>query len=144
MDVSKFHADLRAYVPAERGADYAGAEVVHAVLFVSQDDGEVFGDVVEKDVQGVEALDLGDGMQEVIDECFVVDGESEKRRVASAEELERHFHEFFARELGSWKVVEDFGAMLAEEFLSLFDARCISIFNFEPPVGFQFEERLIS
>ena len=48
VDLVELQADLRAEVPAEGGADDAGAEVVVACLWVAEHDREVLWDVVQE------------------------------------------------------------------------------------------------
>lgn len=59
MDLLELHTELGVDVPAERGTEETGAEVVHAILGVAQHDGEVFRDVLEQDMQRMHVLDDG-------------------------------------------------------------------------------------
>ena len=92
MDFVELEADLGADVPAQGGADDTRAEGVEACLWVAQHEGEVFGDVVEEDVQGWGGEEVGGGVEDVVVEGFGGEVELEVGRVADAEELEGHFH----------------------------------------------------
>ena len=57
VDFFELHAEFGVDVPAERGTEESGAEVVHAVFGIPQHDGEVFRYVFEQDMQWVHLLD---------------------------------------------------------------------------------------
>ena len=57
-------------------------------------------------------------------------------RVSGAEKLKSHFHDFFAGEFASRKVIENQFTMLSVELFALGDTGCIGVFEFEPPVTF--------
>lgn len=94
MDAGQGQANLGAKVPAQRGADDARTEGVDACGRVAEHEGEVFGDVVQEDVEGWGAEEAGAGAEErVVEACWAGGGgQGEVVRVAGAEELEGHFH----------------------------------------------------
>lgn len=99
MDFFELQAEFGVDVPAERGAEEAGAEVVHAVLGVPQHDGEVLRYVFEQDVQRVHLLDDGVFVQDAVVEDVTFGfglGKGEVLGIPSAEELEGVFHDLFA------------------------------------------------
>jgi len=59
VDFFELHAEFCVYVPAERGAEKSGAEVVHAILGIPEHDCEIFGYVLQQDVQGMHISDDG-------------------------------------------------------------------------------------
>ena len=66
MDFLELHTELGIDVPAERRAEEAGTEVVHAVVRIAQHDSEVFWYVLEQDMQRVHILNDTLGLQDAI------------------------------------------------------------------------------
>ncbi len=58
-------------------------------------------------------------------------------RVAGNEELQSHFHDFFAGEFTTGEVVEDDFSMVLEDLFPFRDAANIGFVEFEPPVCFK-------
>lgn len=100
MDFFELHAEFRVYVPAERGAEEAGAEVVHAVFRIAEHDCEILWDVLQQDVQGMHISDDGFVLEDAVleDVAFGLGvNEREVLRVASTVELQGVLHDLFAR-----------------------------------------------
>lgn len=115
MDVFELETEFRGDVPAESGAEDASAEVVEAVGRVAQHDCKVFGNVVEEYVQWVHGVDDGLSLENaVVKDVTLVRSVAEREvlRVASAEELQGHLHEFFAGKFATWEIVKDHFAVL--------------------------------
>jgi len=66
VDLFELHAQFCIYVPAERGAEETGAEVVHAVIGVSEHDCKIFWYVLQQDVQGMHIFDDGLGLEDAV------------------------------------------------------------------------------
>ena len=133
MDFFELHAELRVDVPAERGAEETGAEVVHAVFGIAQHDGKVFRYVFEQDMQRMHLLDDGLRVQNAVVEDVSFGfglGKGEILRVSSAEELKGMLHDLFAAEFAAWEIVEYHFAMLLEKLFALCDPGDIVIFEF--------------
>lgn len=62
VDFGEGFPEFGTHVPAQGAANLAGAEDVEAVGGVAHHDGEVFGDVVEEDVEGVCDFEIGFGV----------------------------------------------------------------------------------
>lgn len=138
MDLMKLHPDFRANIPPQRGADHPSAKMVVACLRIAEHDGEVLGDVVEHDEQGVFFADIGLQTEEGVVEEFLVLRQREVLWVARAEELQRHLHEFLTSELGTREPLQNGWAVFGVKGLALRDACDVVGFEFEPPVRFEF------
>ena len=133
MDLFELEAQFCGNVPAEGGAEEAGAEVVAAIGRVAEHNCEIFRDVMEEDVERVHAADDGFGLENaVVKDMALVRGvsECEVLRVASAEELQGHFHEFFAGKFATWEIVKDHLAMFLIQSSAFCDAGYIAVLKF--------------
>lgn len=65
---------VQGHVPADRGADHGGAEVVVARFLVAEHDGVVFWHVVEDDSQRRGGQEVGGGFEEAVAEYRCVGG----------------------------------------------------------------------
>lgn len=114
--------------------------MIIAGLRVTQHDGKIFGDIVQDDQQRVFGRDILLGPQNLVLKGFLVRVQMEVLRVPRTEELKCHLHEFFTREFGAGKPLQDRFPMLGVQAFALGNARDVRAFQFEPPVGFQFRE----
>ena len=101
----ELESDLGSHVPAESRADDPGPEVVVACLWVAKHDGKVFRDVVQDDQQRVFGVDVLLRVEDSVSERLLVFRQGEIVRIAGGEELQNHFHQFLARQLGARKIL---------------------------------------
>ena len=85
-------------------------------------------------------LDILSRADDFVLECAFIRMQREILRIPRADELEDHLHELFTCELGAWEPLQDSFAVLGVEFLALGDPLFVSLFELDPPVGFQFGE----
>nr|POE59018.1 hypothetical protein CFP56_24288 [Quercus suber] len=123
-------ADLRAHVPPQRAADHPRPETVLPRDRVAQHDREVFGDVLQDDVQGRRGAEAGGGVQDGVVEGHVLAVDAEEPRVPGLVELYTHLHEFFGSGLRARQSLEDERAMFLEECYALADTLCVGRFDF--------------
>lgn len=140
MDFFQLQTEFAVDVPAEGGADEAGAEVVVAVFGVAKHDCEIFGDVLQKHMERMQFIDDGlvpeNAVLEDVAFRFGVD-QREVLRVSGTEELKRVLHDFFASELTAGQIVEDHLSVLLKECLSLRNSLYVGLLKLKPPVRFQ-------
>ena len=124
MDVFELHTEFCVYVPAEGGAEEASAEVVHAVVGVAKHNCEIFGDVVQEDVQWMHVFDDGFVLENTILEYmafrFGID-HGEVLRISSAVELKGILHDFFGSKFTPWQIIQDQLSVFLKETFSLDD-----------------------
>lgn len=137
----ELQADLARDVPAERGADEAGAEVVDARLRVAQDDAEVLGHVVEEDQQRGLLGEDGLRPEDPVHEPRPVRRQREVLRVPRADELHHHLHQLLARQLRPRQPLQHRRAVLRVQRLPLRDARPVRRLQLDPPVRLEFRQR---
>lgn len=66
MDFFELETQFRGNVPAESGAEDAGPKIVETVVWVAKHDCEIFGDVVEQNMERMHAFDDGVSFENAI------------------------------------------------------------------------------
>ena len=133
MDVFELHAELAVDVPAEGRTNDPGAEVVHAILGIAQHDGEVFGDVVEQDMQRMHLVNDGLFLQDAVveDVAFAFRlGKGEVLGIPGAEKLQGVLHDFFAGQFATGEVIEYKCPVFLEKLFAICNPGDIAAFEF--------------
>lgn len=85
-------------------------------------------------------LDVLSRAEDFVLECTFVRMQREILRIPRADELEYHLHELFTCEFGAREPLQDSFAVLGVELFALGDSLFVSLFELNPPVGFEFGE----
>ncbi len=85
-------------------------------------------------------LDVLSRAEDFVLECAFIRMQREILRIPCADKLEYHLHELFTCEFRAREPLQDGFAVLSVEFFALGDSLFVSLFELNPPVGFEFGE----